>query len=90
MLGRFPAVDGIVLDAGMPDMPCATLVGKLRQMQPTLPLIVIGTPARQGCAGADYFEASFEPAKLLGLLGRLVPGVGTISDEEIALSVQTQ
>ena len=82
MLARFPAVDGIVLDAGVKDIPCAELVASLKRIQPAVPLVVIGTPSNQHCDGADQFLDSFEPGKLLSLLRRLVPQAAAMQAEE--------
>ena len=81
-LARFPAMDGVVLDAGVPDMSCADVVSALKKIQPSIPVVVIGTPKNQHCNGAEHFLDSFEPAKLLGLLARVVPGVAALRDAE--------
>ncbi len=67
-LARFPAVDAIVVDAAVSDIPCAELVSTLKKMQPAIPVVVIGTPSHPDCDGADHFLDSFEPARLLALL----------------------
>ncbi len=89
-LGRFPALDGVVLDAGVPDMPCAAIVSELKKIQPSIPVVVIGTPTTRQCDGAEHFLDSFEPVKLLGLLARIVPGVTALRDDEEKLSRDTR
>ncbi len=89
-LARYPAVDGIVLDAGMPDVPCADLIQALKKMQPTTPLVLIATPLRPFCEGADHVLESFDPAKLLALLVGLVPRSTQLQDHEHALELQEQ
>ncbi len=81
-LVAYPAINGIVLDAGLPNMHCAELVQKLRQLAPRLPIVAIGTPRQRSCAGADHFLEGFEPTKLLDLLRRLDPGVAAIISRE--------
>ena len=81
-LALFPAMDGIVLDAAVQDMPCAALVSALKQLRPGIPLVVIGTPSHGYCEGADYFLDSFEPAKLLELLTSLVPRAAAVRERE--------
>ena len=89
-LARYPAVDGIVLDAGMPDVRCADLIHSLKAMQPTTPLVLIATPARGFCEGADHVLASFDPAKLLALLTRLTPRSAQLQEHEEALAREEQ
>jgi response regulator RpfG family c-di-GMP phosphodiesterase len=72
-LERFPAVDGVVLDAGMTDMPCADLVRALKAIQPRLVVIAISGPRMDFCDGADHHLDTFEPARLLELLKQLEP-----------------
>jgi DNA-binding NtrC family response regulator len=72
-LTTFPAIQGIVLDAGMRDIPCCELVPQLKKIQPELPVIVISSPGTHQCPQADHTLESFEPAKLLMLLQSLVP-----------------
>ena len=73
VLTRFPAVDGVVLDAGVHDVPCADLVRALKQVRAALPVVVVATMRQSRCEGADYIVESFVPEKLLGLLRSLVP-----------------
>ena len=71
-LERFPAVNAIVLDAGMPDMPCADLIRKLKHIQPSAPIIVVSSPRSGPCDG-DHNLESFDPRQLLSLIERLLP-----------------
>ena len=79
---RFPALDGVVLDAGVTDLPCEEVVRGLKAMNASMPVVVVGTPSEQNCDAADYFLRSFEPAKLLDLLSRIEPGVKRIESSE--------
>ena len=72
-LEQFPAVHGVVLDAGMRDMGCMELVAALRALQPQLKIVVVGRPGQAKCGGEDHFLESFDPRKLLALLQRLEP-----------------
>ncbi len=89
-LGRFPAVDGVVLDAGMPDMRCADLIRSLKQMQPATPVVLIATPLLSFCEGADHVLESFDPARLLALLTRLTPQSTQLREHEEALAREEQ
>ncbi len=73
MLERFPAVSGVVVDAGIEDMETNDLVRSLKSARPELPVIVIAAPGFNGSSDADYQLDSFLPAKLLELLRRLEP-----------------
>lgn len=72
-LGRYPNVDGVVLDAGMGDIPCSDLLKRLRKLSPAMPLIVVDRPGAPRCDGADYQVRSFAPAEILKLLQSLTP-----------------
>ena len=87
MLERFPRVDGVVLDAGIPDIPCGDLLQRLKEIQPEMPGFVIGTPRQVRCKGADFYLESFEPAKLLHLLKTVIPEAQRVMDREGAEEV---
>jgi CheY-like chemotaxis protein len=80
-LRKFPAVDGIVLDAGIPGMTCEDLVARLKEISNSIPVVVVGSPRFQSCEGADHFVTSFQPVPLLELLQSLQPGP-TVAVEE--------
>jgi DNA-binding NtrC family response regulator len=73
MFDRFPAVTGVVMDAGLEDVPCNDIVKELKVKQPKLPVILIGAPGSLDCPDADFWLESFQPAKLLEILRGLVP-----------------
>jgi CheY-like chemotaxis protein len=70
---RFPALDGIVIDAGLRDMPADDVVNQIKQRYPDLPLIVICAPGANDCPAADHHLNFFDPARLLTLLQSLRP-----------------
>lgn len=72
-LTRFPAVDAIVLDAAVKDVPCNALVKGIRKTHPRLPIILVGTLGHDFCDGADHYLEAFDPSKLLKLLQSLEP-----------------
>ena len=72
-LERFPAVDGVVMDASLPDMHCDKLVKALKKISPKLVVIAISGPGRDFCEGADHHLDTFAPAPLLELLKQLDP-----------------
>jgi CheY-like chemotaxis protein len=72
-LKRFPAVDGAVMDASLPDMRCADLARKMKAIQPKLIIIAISGPRHDYCEGADHHLDTFDPARLLELLKQLEP-----------------
>ena len=89
-LTAFPRLNGIVLDAGIRDMTCCDLVAKLKAIEPTLPVIVISAPGTHECPQADHLLESFEPAKLLSLLQRLVPQETAAIEKRNEQLTQTQ
>jgi hypothetical protein len=72
-LELFPAVHGVVLDAGVIDVPCEALVRALKMLKPSIPVVVVGAPVSGWCSGADHYIDFFDPALLLGLLRKLEP-----------------
>jgi CheY-like chemotaxis protein len=72
-LGSFPALNGVVLDAGIRDMTCCDLVASLKKANAKLPVVVISAPGTHECPEADHLLESFDPAKLLALLQSLTP-----------------
>jgi DNA-binding NtrC family response regulator len=72
-LKKFPALDGIVTDAGMTDMPCHELLKTLKKMKPEITTIVVCTPRGIDCEHADHTLESFDPKRLLDLLEKLHP-----------------
>jgi len=72
-LKKYPALDGVVTDSGMTDMPCSDLIDALKDLQPKIPIVVICTPRGSQCDRADHVLESFNPKALLGLLQSLHP-----------------
>ena len=72
-LAAYPAVNGAVVDANMPQMSCSELVKELKRIKPSLPVIVVSAPGAPPCAGADHQLESFDPRLLLGILQKLEP-----------------
>jgi DNA-binding response OmpR family regulator len=70
---QFPAINGIVLDGGLDDVPCADVAREVKQLQPKMPIIVIAAPGFTDCPEADYQLESFDPARLLEILRSLKP-----------------
>src|ERR1700743_2769317 len=53
-LKRFPAVEGVVMEASLPDMPCDDLARALKAIQPKLIIVAISGPGRHHCEGANH------------------------------------
>ena len=86
-LRTYPAVDGVVMDAILPDMDCCDLVRALKSVRPGLPVVVVSSPrARTMCTEGDHVLESFEPARLIDLLQKLLPtAAAAIQQQEIHL-----
>lgn len=72
-LAVFPAVNGIVLDAGIPDIPAPELCKRLKEMKPGVPIVLIGRPGKDRAPLADHYVESFDPAAVLQVLKSLEP-----------------
>ena len=70
---RFPALSGVVLDAGLEDITCRLVAQTIKAQQANLPVIVIASPGSEDCPEADFLLESFEPAKLLETLKKIKP-----------------
>ena len=73
MLRRFPAMDGVVMDSELDDIPAEYLTQELKKVEPRLPVLVICPPSYRECPSADVYVESFAPAKLLEALRKLKP-----------------
>jgi DNA-binding NtrC family response regulator len=72
-LKKYPALDGVVTDSGMADMPCEALVTAIKAQNPKMIVIVVSTPRGGSCDHADHNLESFNPRLLLDLLQKLQP-----------------
>jgi DNA-binding response OmpR family regulator len=72
-LTKFPAVDGVVLDPGIRDLPCSLLVKRIKEGYPRLAIILAGTLGKDHCDGADHYLETFDPGQLLKVLQELEP-----------------
>ncbi len=79
-IARFPAVNGVVVNANVRDIPPRELIASIKQAMPSMPVILIGYPASGDCDNADYSVDSFEPAKLLQLLRAICAEESTLVD----------
>ena len=70
---RFPALDGVVMDGELEDIPSEDLARSIKEMLPALPVIVICPPGGQWYPDADFRVDSFQPGKLLETLRGLKP-----------------
>ena len=73
MMRRFPAIDGVVMDGELDDIPSEYLTRELKTISPKLPVLVICPPGFADCPSADVQLESFQPAKLLEELRKLKP-----------------
>ncbi len=73
VLRRFPAIDGVVMDGELDDMPAELLTRELKKLEPKLPVLVICSPGHADCPSADVYVESFAPVKLLEALRKLKP-----------------
>jgi DNA-binding NtrC family response regulator len=73
MIRRFPAIDGVVMDGELDDIPAEYLTQELKKAEPKLPVVVICAPGYVECPSADVLLESFQPQKLLEALRKLKP-----------------
>jgi len=73
LLRKFPAVDAIVVDAHMRDIPCEELVTAFKAILPGIPVVSVHTPGAAPCYAADHHVESLAPELLLETLRSLHP-----------------
>jgi DNA-binding NtrC family response regulator len=73
MMRRFPAIDGVVMDGELDDIPAEHLTQELKKVDPKTTVIAICAPGNADCPSADIVLESFQPAKLLETLRKLKP-----------------
>jgi DNA-binding NtrC family response regulator len=73
MMRRFPAIDGVVMDGELEDIPAEYVTKELKKIEPRVPVIVICAPGDAVCPSADMLLESFQPQKLLETLRQLKP-----------------
>ena len=84
-LKKYPAVDGVVCNTELRDMPVHQLIAALKGGNPKVPVILVG-PGAGGSPQSDYHIDSFDPKRLLELMQELVPAkISAISDYESEL-----
>jgi len=69
---KYPAVDGVVCNTEVRDLPLRELVRAIKEINPRLPVIVVG-PEYGRVQGAEIHVPSFEPKQLLDALQSLLP-----------------
>ena len=90
-LKRFPAVDGIVLNAGVEEPSASELVQELKRLQPQLPVIVIFAPGAATSDAGDHQLDSFEPASLVALLQQLfTTQAAEVKQHELELELRSR
>jgi len=81
-LKKYPAVDGMVCNTEVRDMPVRKVVEAAKKMNPKLPIIVIG-PEGDTIVEPVYHVRSFDPRRLLDVLQSLLPDkITAIIDHE--------
>ena len=69
---KFPAVDGLVCNVEVKDMPISEIVQAVKNINPRLPIIAI-CPWLDRIPGVDYHVPTFDPRQLLDVLQSIMP-----------------
>ena len=87
-LKKFPAVDGVVCNTDVHDIPAHKLIAALRQCKPDVPVVMVG-PGIDEQPQPDHVVESFDPRRLLDVLQALMPHkADAIADREDKLRMQ--
>jgi DNA-binding NtrC family response regulator len=88
---RFPAIDGLIVNATIHDVPCHEVINTIRSRAPKLPIIVVQGPGGPECPGGDHYIDSFDPVALIELLRRLFPrALEVIKQEDERLQAEEE
>ena len=81
-LKKFPAIDGVVCNTEVRDIPVHKLVAAVKNSNPKVPVILVG-PGAGGTPQADFHVDSFDPKRLLETLQELAPEkISAITEHE--------
>ncbi|WP_446742927.1 response regulator [Silvibacterium acidisoli] len=80
-LAKFPAVDGVVINSGLRDIPCTEVIARMKVQQPGLRVVVVESAGDGPCHGGDYAVDSFKPEDLLLVLRKMEPEKDEIIQE---------
>jgi DNA-binding NtrC family response regulator len=69
---RYPAVDGVVCNSEVRDIPLPKLIATIRELNSRVPVITVG-PGADTVPPPDYHVESFDPRQLLNVLQRVTP-----------------
>ncbi len=72
-LRRFPRLHGVVMDARVPDIPCAELSEKLRAINPEIPIVITSGRGYDDCGPTAHHLETYDPKDLLNMLKALYP-----------------
>lgn len=73
-LHRFPAVDGVVINAEMEGrLSCREVISALRQVRSDIPIVTVSSTGHDPCDGEQYHISSFDPRQLLTVLEKMCP-----------------
>lgn len=70
-LRRFPAIDGVVMNADLRDLGCNEFIALLRKIVAAVPVVVVGPNPSSDCNKATHQVDSFEPQRLLEALRQM-------------------
>ena len=65
---RFPSVDAVVVHVDVSDLSFETVVQKIREIRPNVPIIALSPVGSLALAGVDYVIPSHEPQAILKVL----------------------
>ncbi len=72
-LRRFPAVDGVVMDADTEDLPCDQVIAQLRAVRPDVVIVTVAPGGNEPCREQSEHVDSHNPQGLVEVLARLCP-----------------
>jgi len=68
LIRKFSQIEGLIVHSDLDGIPCEKLVSQIRESNPEIPVIALGSTDGFRCKGADHSVNSNDPQELLNLL----------------------
>jgi DNA-binding response OmpR family regulator len=68
LVRKFSQIEGLIVHSDLDVIPCEKLVSQIRESNPEIPVIALGSTVGFRCQGADHSVDSHDPQELLNLL----------------------
>ena len=78
--GRFPNVDGIVIDTELGGRTCEQLIDEMQSVRGDVPIVTVSPGGNNPCGKEQYHVSNFDPRRLLDVLQDICSNDSQIND----------